>query len=139
LWFGLGDAAIAYIIFLAIFFPVLFNTREGFRLTEKKYLEAAKVLGADRKRIFWEVRVPSSLPFILVGVRVGLAFGWRALVAGEMIAGSSGLGYMIFDARAYLRADVVIVGMLAIGVSWFIIDKIFLQTLEDKTVGKWKE
>lgn len=122
LWFGLGDGQNQFIIFLGMFFPLLINTAAGVRLVEHDMLEAARTLGATSWQVLWRVVVPQSVPHIVTGVRIALGTGWMALVAAELVGASSGLGYLINDARTLLRTDIVIVGMLSIGIIGLILD-----------------
>lgn len=137
LWLGIGYAAVTFIIFISVFFPILINTIIGVRSIRSTVIEAARTLGASNLALLWEVYIPGALPSILAGLRLGFGFGWRALVAGEMIASSSGLGFMIFDARQYLRTDVVIVGMILLGLIWLVLDWAILRPIERKTVERW--
>jgi NitT/TauT family transport system permease protein/taurine transport system permease protein len=122
LWFGIGDAQNQFIIFLGIFFPILINTMFGVRDIETNLIRAAQCLGASQWRILSRVVLRAAMPQILTGIRVGFGFGWMALVAAELVGASSGLGFLINDARSVLRTDIVLVGMLAIGLTGFAID-----------------
>ena len=133
LWFGLGDAQNQFIIFLGMFFPLLVNTAAGVRLVENDMLEAAYTLGAGSWRILLRVVLPQSLPHILTGVRVALGTGWMALVAAELVGASSGLGFLINDARTLLRTDIVVVGMLSIGLTGLVLD-IVVRNLGERLV-----
>jgi len=128
LWFGLGDAQNQFIIFLGMFFPLLINTAAGVRLVEEDMLEAAYTLGAPSWKVLWRVVLPQSLPHILTGIRVALGTGWMALVAAELVGASSGLGFLINDARTLLRTDIVVVGMLSIGLAGLAMDLIIGRT-----------
>ena len=122
LWFGIGDAQNQFIIFLGIFFPVLINTIAGVKNIETNMIRASRSLGASEIFVLRRVVLPAALPQILTGVRVGFGFGWMALVAAELVGASSGLGFMINDARSVLRTDIILVGMLTIGLTGFAID-----------------
>lgn len=137
LWFGLGPMAVGFIIFLAAFFPVLLNTVTGVRTITKDLTRVAEVFQFSRRMTVLDVILPGALPYIVTGTRLGFGYGWRALVAGEMIAASSGLGYMIFDARNYLKTDEVIVGMLTIGLFWATVERFVLRPLERRTIERW--
>ena len=136
LWFGLGTGAIVFIIFASVFFPVLFNTVSGIQTVPQVLLNAALTLGATRLQVIKEA-VLGALPSLIMGLRIGIGYGWRALVGGEMLAGATGLGFMIFNARQFLESEVVIVGMLTIGVSFLILDSLLLRPFEQKTVERW--
>ncbi|MEK6258018.1 MAG: ATP-binding cassette domain-containing protein [Planctomycetota bacterium] len=113
---GLGDPSSYFIIFLGAFFPIFTNTALGVRELNPLFLDAARVLGASRMRITTEVIWPSALPSIFAGLRVSLGFAWMCVVAAEMIAARSGLGYQLQLDRQLLRLDRVVAGMVAIGV-----------------------
>lgn len=137
LWFGLGPVAVGFIIFLAAFFPILLNTVTGVRTLSKDLVRVGRVFQFPRQMMVFDIILPGALPYIVTGTRLGFGYGWRALVAGEMIAASSGLGYMIFDARNYLKTDEVIVGMLTIGLFWATIERLVLRPLEKRTIERW--
>ncbi|WP_184415221.1 ABC transporter permease [Rhodocyclus tenuis] len=122
LWFGIGDAQNQFIIFLGIFFPILINTVTGVKGIETNLIRAAQSLGASQWHILTRVVLRAALPQILTGIRVGFGFGWMALVAAELVGASSGLGFLINDARSVLRTDIILVGMLTIGFTGFLID-----------------
>lgn len=115
LWFGIGEASKIYIIAIGAFFPVFVNTLGGIKNIDKKYLELASVYEVPRSRVIREVILPGALPFIMTGLRLGLAGAWICVVAAEMIAATKGVGYMLMDARSLARPDIVILGMLVIG------------------------
>jgi NitT/TauT family transport system permease protein/taurine transport system permease protein len=137
LWFGIGYGAVTFIIFMSVFFPVLFNTFTGIRTIPPQFINVARMCEASRLQVIWLVLIRGALPSIITGVRVGAAYGWRGMVGAEMIAAASGLGYMILNARTYLQTDVVIVGIITIGVCWLAIDRLVLATLERSTVERW--
>ncbi len=127
LWFGIGDTQNQFIIFLGIFFPILLNTITGVRGVEPNLVRAARCLGADEASILRRVVLHAALPQIVTGVRIGLGVGWMALVAAELVGANSGLGFMINDARTLLRTDIVIVGMIAIGVVGLALDLVIRE------------
>ncbi len=137
LWLGIGHKAVTFIIFNSVFFPILFNTILGIRSIPENMVNAALCLGASPWVLVKEVYVPGALPSIVAGVRLGSGYGWRALIGGEMIATSTGLGFMIFDARQFLGTDVVILGMVVIGILWLVTDSVILRPLERRTVLRW--
>jgi NitT/TauT family transport system permease protein len=117
LWFGVGDASPIYLIFISSVFPMIVQTTVGVHTIDKRYLRAAENFGVSRATLFRQVVIPAVLPQILVGMRIGLGVAWLVVVAAEMIALRSGLGYMIMDSRnAGNRYDLVIAGMIIIGV-----------------------
>ena len=124
LWFGIGDTQNEFIIFLGCFFPILINTVAGVKGVEATLVRAARCLGANEARVLWRVVLRAALPSIITGIRVGLGVGWMALVAAELVGASSGLGFLINDARTVLRTDYVIVGMATIGLVGLLIDRL---------------
>jgi ABC-type nitrate/sulfonate/bicarbonate transport system permease component len=122
LWLGIGNAQNQFIIFLGIFFPLLLNTIQGVKNIEPNLVRAARCLGASELQLLRKVVLPASLPMILTGMRVGFGVGWMALVAAELVGASTGLGFLINDARSVLRTDIVILGMLTIGCVGLVID-----------------
>lgn len=137
LWFGLNDRAVNFIIFLSAFFPILLNTITGVRAVDRNLLRVARVMRASPAMVVTDVIIPGALPYIMTGIRIGFGYGWRALVGGEMIATTTGLGFMIFNARNYLKTDEVLVGMLTIGVFWSIVENQVLRRIEAKTIERW--
>jgi ABC-type nitrate/sulfonate/bicarbonate transport system permease component len=126
LWFGIGDQQNEFIIFLGIFFPILVNTIVGVKNIDPILVRAARSLGASERRLLARIVFIGALPQIITGVRIGLGVGWMALVAAELVGANSGLGFVINDARSMLRTDIIIVGMLAIGLIGLLIDTAIL-------------
>ena len=124
LWFGIGDTQIEYIIFLAAFFPVVLNSRAGARDIDTYLVRAGLSLGATPRDLFFTVILPGALPNIFTGLRVALGIGWMALVAGELVAAPSGLGYLINNARTLFRSDYILLGMVLIGALGLVLDYI---------------
>jgi taurine transport system permease protein len=137
LWFGYGFGAITFVIFNAVFFIVAYNTLLGVSTIPKELRHAAASLGATRLRMLTEVLLPGALPNIVTGIRTGLGFAWRGLIAAEMIATSTGLGYMLFLARDFYRTEVIVLGMIVIGVIWLMLDRLLLAPLERRTIERW--
>ena len=123
LWFGIGDLQNQFIIFLGIFFPLLINTITGVKNVEHNVVRAARCLGASETEVLTKVVFRAALPQIITGVRVGLGVGWMALVAAELVGATSGLGWLISDARSVLRTDIILVGMVSIGAAGLFIDQ----------------
>jgi NitT/TauT family transport system permease protein/taurine transport system permease protein len=136
-WFGLGTAAVTFIIVNAIFFLVFFNTVLGVRSVPRIMEQAVQTLGGGRLALVKDVFLPGALPYIMSGVRSGLGFGWRALIAAELIAATSGLGFLIFDASNFFRTDQILGGILVIGVIWMAMDGLVLRPLERRTILRW--
>jgi NitT/TauT family transport system permease protein/taurine transport system permease protein len=137
LWLGYGERAVIFIVWNAMFFALAYNTMLGVQRIPTPLLRAARSMGTPRSRMFTEVLLPGALPNIVTGLRVGLGYGWRGLVAAEIIAASAGLGYSIFLAQKFFRTDVIIAFMVIIGVLWLITDRALLAPLERRTVERW--
>lgn len=136
LWFGIGEESKVYIIFLGAFFPIIINTIDGIRQTDHKLVEVAKILEVPRSKFVRQVVIPGAFPVIMTGIRVGLMVAWMCVVAAELIAASSGIGYLIMDARQLSQSDVVLVGMITIGVIGKGMDSL-IKRLERRLIG-WK-
>lgn len=126
LWCGIGELSKVVIIVLAAFFPILVNTQSGMENTPAGYIEVAKLYKLSKWKTFIKVYLPHAIPHILVGLRLGLGVSWMAVVASELIAAVSGIGYRMSDARSMMQPDVVIVCMIVIG---------FVGVLMDKVIG----
>ena len=124
--FGLGPPATIALIALGTFFPMLLNTVDGVRLVEPRLIEAAEMLGTPRAAIFGRVILPAASPSIFTGIRIGLGLAWVLLVVGEMTGVPTGLGANIMDARQLSRTDLVIAGMIYIGILGFLSDRVVL-------------
>ncbi len=131
LWFGIGESGKVFIIFIATFFPIVLNTVSGVKRVDPVLIRAGRVLGCTTQiDLFWRVILPAALPSIMVGLRISFGTGWAAIIAAELVAANSGLGYLIADGMEILRSDLVMVGMAAIGVIGVLVDSLFkiLQT-----------
>jgi len=116
LWFGTHEAGKIFIIWYAGFFLILLHAIQGVRGVEPDLVKAAKTLGASEHVIFYKVVLPAALPATITGLRIGFAACWISLIAAELVAARSGLGYLIMDAREFLQTDVVMVGMGVIAI-----------------------
>ncbi len=137
LWFGYGFGAITFVIFNAVFFVVTYNTLLGVASIPMPLRHAAASLGANGWSLLTQVILPGALPNIVTGIRTGLGFAWRGLIAAEMIATNVGLGYMLFLARDFYKTEVIVFGMIVIGLIWLIIDRFLLAPLERATIERW--
>lgn len=133
IWCGIGEFSKVLLIYLAIFAPVAIATATGVRTVDKTKLRAAQSLGASRWQLIRHVILPSALPDILTGVRIGLGVGWSTLVAAELIAATSGLGFMVQSAAQFLVTDVVVLGILVIALIAFALE-MGLRALQRKLV-----
>jgi NitT/TauT family transport system permease protein len=138
LWFGVGDASPIYLIFISSVFPMIVQTTAGVHTIEQRYLRAAENFGVSRTTLFSRVVIPAVLPQIITGMRIGLGVAWLVVVAAEMIALRSGLGYLIIDSRnAGNRYDLVIAGMIIIGLIGLLLD-FAMRLLEGLKLVRWR-
>lgn len=126
LWCGIGELSKVVIIVLGAFFPVLVNTAFGITQVPKEYIEVGRLFRLNRRKMFTKIYLPSAIPAIFEGLKLGLSNSWTVVVAAEIIAASSGIGYRINDARSLMQSEVVIVGILIIGLIGLILDHIFV-------------
>ena len=129
--FGLGPKSAFFLVFLGAFYPVLLNTIFGVRSVDPRLFEAASMLGCRGTAQFYRVVLPASLPAIFTGVRLGLGFAWVVIVVGEMTGVQTGLGAIIMEARQLSRTEIVISGMIVIGIAGFISDQLVML------LGRW--
>jgi NitT/TauT family transport system permease protein len=138
LWFGLGNKSAVLLVAFVSAFPIVFNTWTGVKAVKEIWVRSAQAMGADDRRLFVKVIIPGALPYILTGLRLGLAQAWRILVGIEMLAAVPwGLGWMIFGAREFLNTDVMLAGVVVIGVIGLALEKLVFQKLEEYTVMRW--
>jgi taurine transport system permease protein len=136
-WFGLGWASVTFIMFNTIFFLVFFNTLVGVRTVPRLFESAVRTLGGSRRHVILQVLIPGAMPSIVTGIRLSIGFGWRALIAAEMIATTTGLGFLIFNAQNFHQTDAILVGIITIGVLWLVTDRLVLRPLERWTIERW--
>ena len=138
LWFGVGDVSPIFLIFISSVFPMVVQTVAGVHTIEKRYLRAAANFGVSRATLFRQVVIPAVLPQVIVGMRIGLGVAWLVVVAAEMIALHSGLGYLIIDSRnAGNRYDLVVAGMIIIGLIGLLLDRV-MRLLEGLKMVRWR-
>jgi taurine transport system permease protein len=121
-WFGIGEFSKFFLIFLATLLTVVVSAAAAVQSVPVGRIRAAKSLGASEQQIFRHVILPSAVPEIFTGVRVAIGIGWTTLIAAEMIASSSGLGWMVMNASSYLRTDVVMLGIVLLGGIGYLLD-----------------
>ena len=138
LWFGVGNVSPIFLIFLASVFPIIVETAAGVHSIERQYIRAAQNFGVSGSALFRQVVIPASLPHIITGMRISLGVAWLVVVAAEMIALRSGLGYLIIDSRnAGNRYDLVVAGMVIIGLTGLLLD-ILMRQLEKLKGVRWR-
>ncbi len=138
LWFGLGNTVAVLIVFYAALFPMLLNAWAGVRAVNPLWLRAAGAMGADERALFWKVILPGASPFIITGLRQAFLRAWIAVVGAEMLAASDwGLGWVIFDAKEFLNADVMLASLAVIGCIGFAFERLVFGSIERATVLRW--
>lgn len=136
IWFGIDELPKVLLIFLACFAPLALAARSGMKSASSEQINAAYSMGASYAQVVRHVILPAALPEILVGMRIAIGFGWTTLVAAEMVAANVGLGQMVLNASNFLRTDIVIMGIIVIGVVAFLFD-LFMRWVERRLVP-WK-
>jgi NitT/TauT family transport system permease protein len=138
LWFGLGNVPSVLLVAFVSAFPIIYNSWTGVKAVKDIWVRSAQAMGADNRRLFRHVILPGALPYILTGLRLGLAQAWRILVGVEMLAAVPwGLGWLIFGAREFLNTDVMLAGIAVIAVMGLALEKLVFQPLEQFTVVRW--
>jgi NitT/TauT family transport system permease protein/taurine transport system permease protein len=137
IWFGFSLTTMTFVIVYTVLFPVVLNTALGVRSVPLDLHRAARSLGASSARVIWEVVLPGALPNIMTGLRNGLGFGWRALIATEIIVGTSGIGFLMFDARRAGSVVEILLGMIVLGLLWYVVDGWILAPIERATGQRW--
>lgn len=136
-WFGVGNGSVIFVVANTIFFSALYNTVIGVQSIPVALHRAVRSHGGQGLSLITNLVLPGALVQILLGVRTSMAYGWRALVASEMIAGSNGLGYMTMEAVQWQRTETIILGMIVIGLLWVAMDRLIFTEIERRTVGRW--
>jgi NitT/TauT family transport system permease protein/taurine transport system permease protein len=137
IWFGFSHTTTLVVVMYTLIVPIIFNTMIGVRAIPENYVLALRSLGAGRMRLVTDVYLPGALPSIVVGMRLGMGYGWRALIAAEMLVRKGGLGDLIFGALTFGQIDRIIVGMIMIGCLYIIVDRLIVQPIENLTVARW--
>jgi len=138
LWFGLGNVSSILLVGFVSAFPIIFNSWTGVKAVKEIWVRSAQAMGASDRRLFRHVILPGALPYILTGLRLGLAQAWRILVAVEMLAAVPwGLGWLIFGARKFLNTDIMLAGIVVIAIIGLALEKLVFQKIENYTVVRW--
>jgi NitT/TauT family transport system permease protein len=136
---GLGDRTVIMAVFLGGVFAITFNTMRGIEMVSKDHVNAGRTMGVSGLRLFFSVLLPGSLVSVITGLRLGIGYSWRALVGGEMLSAlvEWGVGKMIYQARFWNDAKVMLVGLMIIGLTSFLLERFLLNWVERATVEKW--
>jgi NitT/TauT family transport system permease protein len=138
LWFGPGEVSAVLLVGFVSMFPIIYNSWTGVKAVKEIWVRSAQSMGADNRRMFRHVILPGALPYILTGLRLGLAQAWRILVAVEMLAAVPwGLGWLIFGAREFLNTDAMMAGITVIALIGLALEKFVFQKIENYTVVRW--
>jgi ABC-type nitrate/sulfonate/bicarbonate transport system permease component len=138
LWFGLTDKAVIFVVFIAEFFAMFFNTEAGARAINPLLIDAARCYGARGFTLVRRVILPATIPYIITGLRIALGGAWRMIVAAEMLAAKTGVGFVLMQARYQFRAADLMMAMILISVVGYGTEKLIVRTLERRTIGKWE-
>ncbi|RLL43996.1 ABC transporter permease [Oceanobacillus piezotolerans] len=136
IWFGIGDLSKVVLLFLAAFAPMFIASMSGVKNVKTEYIQGAYNLGANKWQTFFYIIFPASLPYIFTGLRTSMVASYGTLVAAEMVAGVSGLGWMVIDASRFMRSDIIFMGLIVMGIISIILDRL-LRFAEGKIVP-WK-
>lgn len=136
LWLGIGEAPKIWIVALAALFPVLLNVEDASSRCDPDLIDMGRVFGLSRIELLSRILLPWILPSLLVGIRLGFGYGWRALVGAELLGASAGIGYRIREAQTFARSDQVLAGILLLGILGMASDA-FLRWIARKSVGRW--
>jgi ABC-type nitrate/sulfonate/bicarbonate transport system permease component len=136
--FGIDNRTTITVVFIAASFEVIYNVVTGLEMMTRKVYWVAASMGASRLQTFRYVILPGIMPYLITGLKLGVGYAWRALIAAEMLAASSyGLGFMIYDAQEYMDMKIIYGGILAISVMGLLIERVAIGALERHTVKKW--
>lgn len=136
IWLGIGDGSKIALLYLAALAPIYVACIAGVKSIRSDYIKGAQTLGAGKIQIFWHVILPASLPYIFTGLRTSIGAAYSTLVAAEMVASETGIGWMVLDASRFLRSDIIFMGILIMGVTGILLDKII--QFAEKQIVPWK-
>jgi ABC-type nitrate/sulfonate/bicarbonate transport system permease component len=135
---GISEQTIIIAIFLGSFFAITFNTLDGFDNVRRSQIRAGRILGYGRVKILTRIMIPASFNSILVGLKLGIAYSWRALVGAEMLgAAQVGLGYLVFASRKFYDLKLMLLALALIGALGFLLNRILVDAVERNTIVKW--
>jgi NitT/TauT family transport system permease protein len=137
LWVGINEMLPISIVFIASFFPVLYNTVTGIRSVDKEYIQVARTLGASDARILATVVMPLALPNIFTGLRLNAGMAWRVIIAAEMVAIPTGIGALMMRSQSLIRIDIIIVCLIVLAVMCLLFER-FFQYLEARVTTRWR-
>ena len=132
-WFGIEETPKILLLFLAAFAPVVVGTEAGIRTVRRSWVDQALTLGASRMYVFRHVMIPAALPHIFASIRLAVGFAYTTLVAAELVAATKGIGWMVLDASKFLRIDVIYVGIIVMGITALMLDRV-VRMIENRVV-----
>jgi ABC-type nitrate/sulfonate/bicarbonate transport system permease component len=138
LWFGLGNAAVIFVVFATTFFPMLFSTEAGARQISPTIIDAGRCFGARGLTLFFRVVLPATVPYIITGLRISLGGAWRMIVAGEMLASQDGIGYFLMESRFQFKAADLMTAMILVAIVGYATETLIVDTIEKRTLEKWE-
>ncbi len=138
LWFGLGDAAVIFVVFATTFFPMFFSTEAGARQINPILIDAGRCFGARGVSLLFRIILPATVPFIITGLRIGLGGAWRMIVAGEMLASQDGIGYFLMESRFQFKAVDLMTAMILVAIVGYATETLIVDTIEKWTLEKWE-
>lgn len=138
LWFGLGDTAVVFVVFMTAFFPMFFNAEAGARQINPLLIDAGRCFGAKGLTLFYRVILPATVPYVTTGLRISLGGAWKMIVAGEMLASAQGIGYVLMEARFQFRAVDLMAAMILISIIGYLTEYVIVRLVEKRTTEKWE-
>lgn len=138
LWFGLGDTAVVFVVFMTAFFPMFFSSEAGARQINPLLVDVGRCFGAKGLTLFYRVILPATVPYITTGLRISLGGAWKMIVAGEMLASSQGVGFMLMEARFQFRAVDLMTAMILISIIGYLTEYLIVRLVEKRTTEKWE-
>ncbi len=133
LWFGIGEPSKIVLIVLTSFFPLFINIHNGINHCDPKLIDLGRVVNFSKREIFLKILLRNAMPYVLLGTKIGITYGWRSLVGAEILATSTGLGAMVIEAGQLSRSDIIFVGILCFGIVGIAIDSLFALLLKGRT------
>jgi NitT/TauT family transport system permease protein len=138
IWIGINEMLPITLIFICSFFPVLYNTVTGIKNVDRDYVRAARTLGASDMQVLTTIIVPLALPNIFTGLRLEAGMAWRVIIAAEMVAIPSGIGFLLMRGESLIRVDIIIVCLIVLAIMSLTFEK-FFEYLENKITARWRQ
>lgn len=136
IWFGVGEASLRFIVVYATVFPVALNTLAGMAAVPRNKVRMARTFGASRMRVYHSIVLPNAVPYVVTGMRLSLGYSFMSVVAAEMVAGSDGIGFLIYRARIFFDTPTMFAGIVLLGIAGLVFDRIF-SVVTDRTLRRF--